>query len=333
MYRTIYNYMVLIWIASGQEIVWRYHSEPLSYEDARLSCQQTDGLHLATITTEEDLENAKNAIGVNDAPYIGIYSEKSREQKSVAWFIFDSGVPCPDMSSGACVNFWRYTKDQSHQPRCIEEDIHNNYCTVYYPNDKMIDNDIDCNTAKPFLCSGIIASPPNIGSYTGNYIVHNGPYSLTWEQAQAFCQQKHGTDLATFYTADDVLEVEQLIGSVNQAGGWIGLNDRQVEGTFKWVGDAQCVLPDIDTTCSPFWRAGEPNNMGDIQGNDAGCVIIWPFRGVNPQGFHWEVDCSHEIYLQICNAPQGEQSYVTSASAKSNLLNSMDEVDIVGNTK
>jgi len=83
-----------------------------------------------------------------------------------------------------------------------------------------------------------------------------------WTDAEDFCQQAGGhlaSAVHTNATNDFVVEGTKRRGLARV---WIGGNDLEEEGTWKWI---DCT-PWEDT----FWSAGEPNNLGD-----EGCLEIW----------------------------------------------------------
>ncbi|QSJ20483.1 hypothetical protein JYQ62_18375 [Nostoc sp. UHCC 0702] len=97
----------------------------------------------------------------------------------------------------------------------------------------------------------------NVGSTSFKY---NGKTYLltsvgTWEQAQAQAQSLGGN----LVTINDQAEQDWLVTTFgNTERLWIGLTDKQTEGTFKWVSGEPF---------TPFtynnWSPGEPNNVGD----------------------------------------------------------------------
>eukprot|EP01084_Bolivina_argentea_P159803 278310_1 len=111
-----------------------------TYQNAQQFCESVGG-NLAPIISEEDRDNVMNMIE-DDSIWIGLYSTRK-----IGWFLFeDETVECPNIFSGACVNFWR-----SGHPRCIEKN--KGYkCTSFYPADDAVDNDVSCDHEKPFLC-------------------------------------------------------------------------------------------------------------------------------------------------------------------------------------
>lgn len=88
-------------------------------------------------------------------------------------------------------------------------------------------------------------------------------YLLTtnsWINAEAEAVQLGGH----LVTINDQAENNFVLTNFSNFGGvsrilWIGLNDRQVEGTFTWVSGEESAYR--------RWRAGEPNNFGGSEFN------------------------------------------------------------------
>jgi len=105
-----------------------------------------------------------------------------------------------------------------------------------------------------------------------------------WTSAEEFCR-KEGGHLASVHstaTFDFVLE------GMNRTGlemAWLGGNDIEAEGTWKWV------------DCSPwnatFWARGEPNNAG---GAEHCLQYVFKHPSVSHLNHKWnDLACRHEI--------------------------------------
>jgi len=90
--------------------------------------------------------------------------------------------------------------------------------------------------------------------------------SMTWSNANAYCQSQYGTTLATVTSDADITEMLALSGSTSH---WIGLNDLDTEGYWVWESGYSCG-GDCDTLS--WWHSGEPNNSGGNQD----CGVLWP---------------------------------------------------------
>jgi hypothetical protein len=131
--------------------------------------------------------------------------------------------------------------------------------------------DLDCRTEESYLICG------NAG--------------LNWEDAQAYCVSQGGA-LVKIDNADENNEVAQLI---NQEGStWIGANDRETEGDFRWTDGSQV------TGENAHWQGGQPN---DAEENED-CAVLHSGAG------DWnDVECAltgfddgHEMTF-VCELP------------------------------
>ncbi|MCB9746279.1 MAG: VCBS repeat-containing protein [Alphaproteobacteria bacterium] len=108
--------------------------------------------------------------------------------------------------------------------------------------------------ALPYACAG----EADCQSRTGCRLLSppEGPVFLycpterTWSEAQTACQAL-GADLAVL----DNLEDQAFIADMGIGNAWIGLSDRDTEGSWLWVDGSG--LDNAD------WSEGEPNNYGD----------------------------------------------------------------------
>ena len=130
------------------------------------------------------------------------------------------------------------------------------------------------------------------GVFIDKYSYH--AIERVWPEAQQYCQDQFGTDLASVHSDQD----QEIITTVsNGAKGWIGLHDIDKEGTFIWVdgttfdyGSTLYILP---------WRPDRPN---DYQGRED-CVMIESKSEFNNE---WnDLRCTdYSIPQQIfCNKP------------------------------
>uniref|UniRef100_A0A672YM78 C-type lectin domain-containing protein n=1 Tax=Sphaeramia orbicularis TaxID=375764 RepID=A0A672YM78_9TELE len=80
----------------------------------------------------------------------------------------------------------------------------------------------------------------------------------TWETARSDCRKK-SADLVIINTKEE----QDFISALNKQY-WIGLSDREQEGTWTWVDGSPVTLS--------FWHTGEPNNSG---GEDCGETVTY----------------------------------------------------------
>ncbi|TWT46101.1 Lectin C-type domain protein [Phycisphaerae bacterium RAS1] len=169
-------------------------------------------------------------IGINDAAVEGTFEWSSGEP--VTYTNWAAGEP----NGGAFENYGQMV------PNGTWNDVED--CPVI--GDAVIEVE---SLMLPGILGGPVRNPANCHDY---YITHQG----TWIEAQLVAESIGG-DLAT---VDDVDENTWLVDTFRfwtktERPFWIGLTDRNVEGTFEWV----------DGTPVGFtnWNPGEPNNLGN----------------------------------------------------------------------
>ena len=92
-----------------------------------------------------------------------------------------------------------------------------------------------------------------------------------WTEAEKTCQAYSG-NLITVRNQEENVYIQHRL---NGAKGWIGLNDRAVEGTFDWA--------DNQTSNFSYWAKNQPNNF-----NNEDCVHTLGVR----HSFMWnDVNC------------------------------------------
>eukprot|EP01084_Bolivina_argentea_P161916 281801_1 len=285
------------------EEIWEYNLGPVTYDEAFANCE-AKGYTLATIITDDDRENAKNEIGSNEAPWVGLHSIDDIGQ----WVFFDE-EECPNTPSLACVEFWRYVKGKIHQPRCMESGHgEGGYsCTRYYGDDGY-DNDIPCDQLKPYLCTHKPSECGTHATYTGEYVFIWWSISLTQAQAQAQCQLDYGSDLATILTQTDMDNAQQVISDNGGLAAWIGLNDIEEEGVFKWT-DGSCCAESTDL-CTSFWEPGEPDNDFKDRVTNGDCVYLHPYYSLNMYDQACDYVDSAGAHAILCNKPAIESGKV-----------------------
>ncbi|KAI1887282.1 hypothetical protein AGOR_G00188630 [Albula goreensis] len=96
----------------------------------------------------------------------------------------------------------------------------------------------------------------------------------TWSESRQYCREREA-DLVIINDKEEQIFLSVFYNS------WIGLSDREREGTWKWV--------DGTTLTTGYWRSGEPNNVGN---EDCGAV----HGGDNPETTWNDLPCSVETY-------------------------------------
>lgn len=109
-----------------------------------------------------------------------------------------------------------------------------------------------------------------------------------WTEAQKTCQS-YSTNLVTVKNQEENVYIQHRLKS---AKGWIGLSDRDSEGTFTWA--------DNQPNNFTYWAKNQPNNFNDedcvhtlgtkhgFTWNDVGCNTCHNFtcsEGMSPNNF------------------------------------------------
>ncbi|KAM9449634.1 CD209 antigen-like protein 2 isoform 2-T2 [Clarias gariepinus] len=105
----------------------------------------------------------------------------------------------------------------------------------------------------------------------------------SWFESSKDCKRR-GADLVIINSTEEQEFISKHFGSIEA---WIGLTDKDTEGTFKWV--------DNSALTTPFWWNGEPNNFG--AGED--CTITG-YKKAGSNLFTWaDYPCSFPV-VGIC---------------------------------
>ncbi|XP_035860070.1 C-type lectin domain family 10 member A-like [Sander lucioperca] len=91
--------------------------------------------------------------------------------------------------------------------------------------------------------------------------------SGSWEKGRQYCRDR-GADLMVIDSSEEQTFLSKFIKQ--NARYWIGLTDRDEEGTWKWVDGTPLTLKN--------WRRGQPDNGGgDPQWGEEDCAHIGPY--------------------------------------------------------
>ncbi|XP_067458698.1 CD209 antigen-like protein E [Thunnus thynnus] len=114
--------------------------------------------------------------------------------------------------------------------------------------------------------------------------------SGSWSRGRQDCREK-GADLVVI----DSTEEQTFLSTFTEVETWIGLTDRDEEGTWKWIDGTPLTLR--------YWRSNQPDNgNGDPQWGEEDCVHI---RAEGKTGDNWN-DLSCDTSLQwICEKNAG----------------------------
>ncbi|XP_028249455.1 CD209 antigen-like protein C [Parambassis ranga] len=105
------------------------------------------------------------------------------------------------------------------------------------------------------------------------------PKSGSWDEGRADCRGR-GADLVVI----DCIQEQRFLTTFTTQPSWIGLTDREEEGTWKWIDGTPLNLTD--------WNQGQPDNgKGDPRYGEEDCVHI------RAQGTsHWnDLSCAAQL--------------------------------------
>jgi len=123
---------------------------------------------------------------------------------------------------------------------------------------------------------------------------------MTWQDANNFCASQYGTTLATITSEEEVAELQNLINVDSAPRFYIGLNDHESEGTWKWASGYEC---DAGNCASEGWLPWcdfngivAPWSLGSVFGyNDDDCGEIANANDV------WDWNCAESVYDGDCS--------------------------------
>lgn len=120
----------------------------------------------------------------------------------------------------------------------------------------------------PYLALDLILTPI---FYIG-FICSNSDLK-TWDNHRATAQASSGGDLVTIHCREQNAKVNTLVGSADV---YIGANDKDSEGTWKWVAD-ETTVPLSAEDGYENWNNGEPNDAGGAEdcGVRFGSTGVW----------------------------------------------------------
>jgi hypothetical protein len=128
--------------------------------------------------------------------------------------------------------------------------------------------------------------------------------SMSWTNAQLYCELHYGTDLATIESYSENLLVRDAaskIGIDKNSYLWIGLKDIKNEGIFEWQDKTELIYTN--------WGYNQPDNLYDQD-----CVSL---QSNNNWG---DASCNVNLYF-VCNAPTDECSMDVSELGETSFLN------------
>eukprot|EP01083_Nonionella_stella_P018166 50749_1 len=95
------------------------------------------------------------------------------------------------------------------------------------------------------------------------HLVNDTTRTYTWFEAQAYCETKYGTNLATIIdetSLSEVIAMRDAMFPSDDVYTWVGLNDQTTEGVWEWVSGASCDPNASGNLCVTFWKENEPSD-------------------------------------------------------------------------
>ncbi|MEO1592302.1 MAG: Calx-beta domain-containing protein [Cyanobacteria bacterium J06632_22] len=207
---------------------YRLSDSAKTWTQAQAEAQSVGG-NLVTINNAAEETWLKQTFGEDQKFWIGLNDTQTEGQ-----FQWVSGEPVT------------YTNWAPNEPNNFNGD--QDFGVMNFGGTRQWDDDFSTSALR-----GIIEIPGNEFVYNGKrYRLTNG--LKTWSQAQAEAQSLGG-NLVTINNAAEETWLKQTFGE-NQKF-WIGLNDTQTEGQFRWVNGEPVTYTN--------WAPGEPNNFNGTQ--------------------------------------------------------------------
>ena len=167
-------------------------------------------------------------------------------------------------STGTCVKYIPGIYDNCYGVNLSEGSYSAGLCSV-------LSSHYECWTESDHISFNVssepITSPFNAYYYNGHiYEVYND--TLTWEEAEYYCENYRGGHLATITSQEEQDFIQNNLLSDNHHGYLIGGTDKDQEGTWKWV------------TGEPFgytnWHSGQPDNYTGNHADGECYLEIYP---------------------------------------------------------
>ncbi|MBM6977345.1 lectin-like protein [Intestinimonas butyriciproducens] len=261
---------------SFQGHTYQVFDDPLTWEDAKISCEAKGG-YLATITTQEEQDFVNGLLSTSSAFFYWLGGTDERTEGSWEWV---TGEP------------WSYENWRSGQPDNHSDlsDRQEDYLTIQPGIDRWNDlqNDGDPSGDCVLENGGYICewSSEELVSYDvdseGRVIFQGHTYqvideSLTWEDAVQACTQRGG-HLATITSEQEQGAVAYAINSGTKEAYWLGGSDETVEGQWQWITGENWSYDN--------WASGNPDNyqsenyLGILRtnqnwANNSGAAYTW----------------------------------------------------------
>ena len=202
----------------------------MTWSDAQDYCNDTYGTSLATITSDYEndvvVETAYEEFGQYTDFWIGLGDITT--EGDYQW--------ADGTGDAASI----YINWDSNQPDALNS---GDDCVHMWNTDKWNDN--ACTTTMRFVCN-----------YPQYHLVDS--INEEWFDANDHCKNTYGTNLAIITNKDSDDYAKNMIQTEGISSVWIGCNDIENEGLYKWVG-GYGFIDDI----YQGWQSSSPSNSSD----------------------------------------------------------------------
>eukprot|EP01084_Bolivina_argentea_P087592 158191_1 len=187
------------------------------------------------------------------------------------------------------------------------------------------------NSAKLYICSGVYDEH---GHCNGRQY-YKVEQVLNYTNAEAYCREMYGTDLAGIETEQDAMRILSMYTPTNSY--YVGLNHLNDESIWKWIDDTVCIEGSCDQ--SRFWNSNLSNlnngNCAAVTTTNIGDGILDPVdcNGYTVNGFFCNRNISHHgnelCFTNAWDVVTGNWSFDKSQCILRNIAHKTDEIDIV----
>ena len=292
---------VLLFIISLQAISAYWLSQNrLTYFDAADYCDTICNSALASLHSSSDHAEIISLIGNEDT-----ISNGFQEYQLNAWIGLQSttGGSVHAWTDGTAFNYGNtFSSPPWESGLPINNDGHD--CVTYFvpPNGDFDWGDEDCDAKHRFICN-------SCEGVLEKYILIEDDIGSTYSNALDYCENTHGTSLASIHSVDD-FEATQLLCTTVTTDCWIGLNRLDNQDAFVSMNDFEWSDGTSFTSGDYGYNSGvsgitpwanlqgsQPNNA---VGNDQWCVEL-----DDEQDYKWnDDDCHNDNFNHfICNKP------------------------------
>lgn len=246
---------------------YKFYNSGLTWAAAKKFCEDQGG-NLAVITSAEENDAISQFLakhGSKNCYWIGIYSDdieqgwKSVTGEAIEYTNWSSGEPNNQEGQEMYVHVYG-KQDPANSDNGIGEwnDASVNgasYAGDFYNLDNF-----------GFICEYGSEDEKNVLEFGGHQYKLYNENSMTWEEANAFCEEQGG-HLVTITSADEQDAIYQYAKQFDvHSDIWIGISDAEVEGDWShWITGEEVTFTN--------WGTGEPDNYQGIE-QDYGVICM-----------------------------------------------------------